>query len=178
MSMTKLEKVLAETLAKVTSVDIPAIVEAAQACCCGGGGCGEPAQTVQTTPVTRVETATPEAEKPKRERNRRETPAAQEPPNPETQTPPVPPPQEQKAPETVKPSEAPGVQITGLIEGDGPGRKVVKAVFLAAVEKAVTLAALTALNDICDCGVETSGFTEETAPVLRRRLTRWGMALT
>jgi hypothetical protein len=49
-------------------------------------------------------------------------------------------------------------------------------VFLAAVEKAKTLAALVALNATCDCGFATGDYTEETAAVLKRKLTRWGMA--
>ena len=174
MSMTKLEEVLAVALRAATNVDIPAIIEAAQACIVGG-----PSQTVQTTPVAHVETPAPETEKPKR--GRKPSQESVPPPAAEPETPPAPP--VPPTPPVAEPPAAPantgsGLNITGLFEGSGPGKKVVKAVFLTAVEKATNLAALVAINDICDCGIETGGYSEETSPVLRRRLTRWGMALT
>ena len=127
--------------------------------------------------MTTVQTAAPEAEKPKRARRTEATQPAAEAPAPapvpeEKPVPPTPPPAQ--APET---AQTPGVNLTGLFEGSGPSKKVVKAVFLEAVEKAGTLAALVALNDMCDCGIDTTTYTEETAAVLRRRMTRWGMQL-
>lgn len=170
MSMTQLERALAEGLAKLSNLDIPAIIEAAQASCLGGP---EIVQTVQMTPVTKVETPAPEPEKPKRTRK-----AEQPAPAPEPEKAAPPPPPRPPAPAQEPAAPAAGLNITGLIEGTGAQKKVVKDVFLAAVEKAGTLAALVALNDICDCGIPTAQFTEETAAVLRRRMTRWGMSLT
>lgn len=174
MSMTKLEEVLADTLGRVSDINIKAIIEAAQACIVGG-----PSQTVQTTPVAQVETTAPEGEKPKRGRKPAQEsvpPPAAEPETPPA--PPVPPTSPVAEPPTATTNPGAGLNITGLFDGSGPGKKIVKAVFLPAVEKATNLAALIAINDICDCGIETGGYTEETSPVLRRRLTRWGMALT
>lgn len=175
MSMTKLEEALAIELTKVTTVDVKAIIEAAQAACIGGPS---NTQTVQETPVTTVQTAAPWAEKPKRARKTEATPPAAETPAP------APVPEEKPATPATPPAapapeaaQTPGVNLTGLFEGSGPSKKVVKAVFLEAVEKAGTLAALVALNDMCDCGIDTTGYTEETAAVLRRRMTRWGMQL-
>lgn len=171
--MTKLEEALAIELMKVMTVDVKAIIEAAQAACIGGPS---NAQTVQETPVTTVQTAAPEAEKPKRARRTEATQPAAETPAPATvpEEKPTTPPPAAPAPEA---AQTPGVNLTGLFEGVGAFRKVVKAVFLEAVEKAGTLAALVALNDMCDCGIDTTTYTEETAAVLRRRMTRWGMQL-
>lgn len=180
MSMTKLEEALAIELTKVMTVDVKAIIEAAQAACIGGPS---NTQTVQETPVTTVQTAAPETENPKRARKTEATQPVGEQqapaPAPVPEEKPVPPPAPAATPPPPAPETAqtPGVNLTGLFEGSGPSKKVVKAVFLEAVEKAGTLAAMFALNDMCDCGIDTTGYTEETAAVLRRRMTRWGMQL-
>jgi len=69
-----------------------------------------------------------------------------------------------------------GIDLSGLFTGSGADKKVVKTVFLTAVEQANTLAHLVALNATCDCGFATGDFTEETAAVLKRKLARWGAA--
>ena len=163
--MTKLEQTLAEALAKATNVDIPAIIAAAEACCLGG-------QTVQETKVSVVETAAAEQEKPKRTRKTAE--AAPAPAEEKPATPPLA--EEKEEPATTNATSPQGIDISGLFTGSGADKKVVKDVFLAAVEKAKNLAALVALNATCDCGFATGDYTEETAAVLKRKLSRWGAA--
>lgn len=170
MSMTKLEEVLANALKAATNVDIPAIIEAAQACVIGG-----PAQTVQETPVT---TVIPPAAEPATEKSTKRTRKAE----PTSETPSeVSKPAE--APASTQPPVAPaapaapaGVDLSGLFSGSGASKKLNKEVFLAAVEKAGTLAALVALNATCDCGYATGAYTEDTAGVLKNKLLRWGNA--
>ena len=176
MSMTKLERVLAEGLAKATNVDIPAIIEAARECCIGGP---DTVQTVQTTPVTKVETPAPEAEKPKATRARK-TEAIPPPPAAFEQAPEAPKPPEPPAAKPQEEAASSGLVLTGLIEGTGAQKRVVKEVFLSLLEKAKgDHAKLLAINDICDCGLPKDDFAApETSPVLYRRLTRWGMMLT
>ena len=162
MYTTSLEKVLAESLARCTGADIPGIIEAAQAACKGGP------VTVATTPVTIVETVAPKVEKPKAVKATVEKVV-------ETVGKPV----EATTPEPEKPvTQAPtvGIDLSGLFTGSGADKKVVKTVFLTAVEQAKTLAHLVALNATCDCGFATGDFTEETAAVLKRKLARWGAA--
>lgn len=169
--MTQLEQKLAEAIsALIPTLDMVGIIEAARGSC----ACE---QTVGTSPVTKVETAASEPAK----RTRRTTPS----PEPEKTviTDVVPadaiagriPEPEKASPVADKPSGV-GIDISGLFEGAGASKKVNKAVFLAAVEKAGTLAALVALNNTCDCGFATGDYTEETAPVLKRKLNRWGAA--
>ena len=167
--MTKLEQTLAEALAKATNVDIPAIIAAAEASCLGG-------QTVQETKVSVVETAAAEQEKPKRTRKTAE--AAPAPAEEKPATPPLAEEKEEPAPtNATDPRDTfTFIDLTGLFTGSGADKKVVKDVFLAAVEKAKNLAALVALNAACDCGFATGDYTEETAAVLKRKLSRWGAA--
>lgn len=171
--MTQLEQKLAETIGKlVPGLDLAGIIEAARGpCACE--------QTVGTPPAV-VVTAQPEPAK------RTRKAAAVEPEKPAVlfdaegkdvpADKPVPVPD--KAPEVDKPvpANAAGIDLTGLFEGTGLSKKVVKDVFIAAVEKAKTLAALVALNEVCDCGFATGDYTEETAGVLKRKLNRWGAA--
>ena len=173
--MTQLEQKLAETIGKlVPGLDLAGIIEAAR------GPCDH---TFGTPPVVVVTPQPPAAEPAKRTRKT----AAAEPEKPATildasgkellEGKPTPEPE--KAPEPDKPippATASGIDLTGLIVGTGASKKVVKDVFLAAVEKAKTLAALVALNDVCDCGFATGDYTEETAGVLKRKLNRWGAA--
>lgn len=193
MSMTSLEKVLAIELAKVSNVDIPAIIEAAKACSVGVG-CDRylATATVAEGQTVVVETAIGKVEVPpvvqKPARTKKEVPEvvgsqSVEPIKPvETPSPVV-----QLTPEPVAEKPAPvapvtpaattlGIDLTGLFVGTGADKKVVKDVFLAAVEKAKNLATLVALNATCDCGFATGDYTEETAPVLKRKLNRWGAA--
>ena len=179
MSMTKLEEVLAKSLADVTKVDIGAIIDAARVT---GTGCAAtvsvgPAKTVETTVSTEQEVG----------RTKRASKAAQETPPPaSTQQPvkiePTPtattitPPIEQTTAQTNTAQPQGGINLTGLFTGSGADKKVVKEVFLAAVSKATNLAQLVALNATCDCGFPTGDYTEETAVVLKRKLTRWGDA--
>ena len=165
-NMTQLEKVLAAELAKVAVIDVAAIIEAAQACCMGG-----PAVTVATAPTTIVETPAPKAEKAKAVKATVEKPVEQVKP---VETPaPTPAPVVEKP---ATPAPTVGIDLSGLFTGSGADKKVVKDVFLAAVEQAKTLAHLVALNATCDCGFDTSTYTEDTTPVLRRKLDRWGRA--
>jgi outer membrane biosynthesis protein TonB len=159
-----LEKVLAESLARCTGADIPGIIQAAQECCKGGG------ETVATAPVTIVETPAPKPEKAKAVKATVEKPVEQvKPVEPLVVEPTAEKPQATPAP-TV------GIDLSGLFVGTGADKKVVKTVFLAAVEQAKTLAHLVALNATCDCGFATGDYTEETAAVLKRKLARWGAA--
>lgn len=167
--MTQLEQKLAEALGKQTGIDILGIIEAARGpCACE--------QTVGTSPATKVETAAQEPAK----RTRKTAgavdgspvaPAAVPAPEPEK-----PAPEPEKAPPAGDAQPSVGIDITGLFEGSGASKKLVKSVFMAAVEKASSLASLVALNAACDCGFATGDYTEETAPVLKRKLTRWGAA--
>jgi len=187
MYTTSLEKVLAESLARCTGADIPGIIAAAQECCKGG--------PASVTEVVVSPTATPTITKKAaaairasiKELEKPITPAgdtcAPEKPaetvgkpveaTTPTQTPaPVDtgkPPPENKEPPT-------GMVLSGLFTGCGPDKKVVKTVFLSAVEQAKTLAHLVAMNATCDCGFDTSTYAEDTVPVLRRKLDRWGRA--
>lgn len=171
--MTQLETALAVALAKLANIDIVAIIDAAQRVSdvaeqtVGSGVAivAPPPAVVEPAKRTRkvAEPTAPAADAPKVE------PTAQKPSEPP------------KEPEAAKPAATPtagatGIDITGLLEGSGPTQKVVKAVFLAAVEKAPSLAALVALNEVCCCGIATESFTEETVPVLKRRMNRWGAA--
>lgn len=183
MSMTKLEQTLAEALAKATNVDIPAIIAAANACCVGGCG-GE--QTVQTGKVETLTTAAGVKGETGAKRVRRTAepeapadPAPATPPATEAAKPAIPPPPAEKPADPPPAASAPqgvGIDLTGLFTGSGADKKVVKDVFLKAVEKASNLAALVALNAACDCGFSTGDYTEETVPVLKRKLSRWGAA--
>jgi len=184
MYTTSLEKVLAESLARCTGADIPGIIAAAQECCKGG--------SASVTEVVVSPTATPTITKKAakairasiKELEKPITPAgdtcAPEKPaetvgKPVEATTPTPTP----APVAEKPATpAPtvGIDLSGLFVGTGADKKVVKTVFLAAVEQAKTLAHLVALNATCDCGFATGDYTEETAPVLKRKLARWGAA--
>lgn len=179
MSMTKLEESLAKSLADVTKVDIGAIIDAARATCPDG------ATTVSVGPAKTVETTVP----PEQEagRTKRVSKATQEtlPPVPTQQPvkiePPstattIPPPVEQAVAQTNTTQPQGGINLTGLFTGSGADKKIVKEVFLAAVAKATNLAQLIALNATCDCGFPTGDYTEETAAVLKRKLTRWGDA--
>lgn len=161
--MTQLEQKLAEAIsALIPGFDLPGIIEAARGpCACE--------QTVGTSPVTKVETA---ASEPAAKRTRKTAGAVEG--SPLTPASPTAPEPEKAAPAADK---APGgIDISGLFEGTGASKKLNKAVFLAAVEKAGTLSALVALNATCDCGFATGDYTEETAPVLKRKLNRWGAA--
>ena len=176
-NMTSLENVLAAALAKATNVDIPAIIEAAQACCIGG--C---TPTVAEGKVEVVVTQAPEAEKPKPARVKKEVaPTIPNPPGcqPEQECKPTPDPVAEK-PAPVEPlvsKEPPaGIDLSGLFVGAGADKKVVKDVFLAAVEKAKNVATLAALNATCDCGFATGDYTDNEMEVLRRKLKRWGAA--
>jgi len=184
MYTTSLEKVLAESLARCTGADIPGIIAAAQECCKGG--------SASVTEVVVSPTATPTITKKAaaairasiKEREKPITPAgdtcAPEKPaetvgKPVEATTPTPTP----APVAEKPATpAPtvGIDLSGLFVGTGADKKVVKTVFLAAVDSAKTLAHLVALNATCDCGFATGDYTEETAAVLKRKLARWGAA--
>ena len=167
MYTTSLEKVLAESLARCTGADIPGIIEAAQAACMGGNvalNIALPAEVV-VTPAPKAEKAP---------RTAKEVKATVE-KVVETVGKPV----EATTPEPEKPvTQAPtvGIDLSGLFTGSGADKKVVKTVFLTAVEQANTLAHLVALNATCDCGFATGDFTEETAAVLKRKLARWGAA--
>jgi hypothetical protein len=173
MSMTTLEKVLADALAKVTQVDIPAIIAAAQACCVGG--C-ETEVVVDLGTLGEPERAQPKPEKAPRTKKEVETVKPVETPVVlETKTEPA----ALKPPTFIKHTTVviqDGINLTGLFTGTGADKKVVKAVFLNAVEQSKTLSALVALNATCDCGFATGDYTEETAPVLKRKLARWGAA--
>lgn len=185
MSNTQLECALAEALEKATGVNIPAIVAAAQACCIGG--CAPtvaegkvevvvtPAPTVTKKAAAAVRAAIKEVEKPI------ETPVTK-PPETEgvkyetiaTGTPLV----EKPTPVAPVVSKEPpaGIDLSGLFVGTGADKKVVKDVFLAAVEKAKNVATLAALNATCDCGFATGDYTDNEMEVLRRKLKRWGAA--
>lgn len=168
MNMTKLEKVLAENLTAVTGVDIIAIIEAA------GGSATQRDDTVteQAGKVTVVETPAAKVKAKKIEPAKTvETPVDNSRPVPTERPRPEPVPEQ-----TADDSPLPGIDITGLFTGSGADKKVVKDVFLAAVEKANNLATLVALNATCDCGYATGDYTEETAAVLKRKLARWGNA--
>lgn len=168
-NMTQLEKVLATELAKLATIDIPAIIEAAQASIIGG------CKTVASENVKVVETVAEKPVKPARtmkevvEANK--APVVEKPAQEVTQKA-APTKEDYTSPATV----SAGVNISGLFSGTGADKKVVKDVFLAAVEQAKTLQALVALNATCDCGFATGDYTEETAPVLKRKLARWGAA--
>jgi hypothetical protein len=146
------------------------------------GGCKT--EVVMAPPVI-IETAigkievppvAPKAEKSKKERVeavRESIKELEKPLVPETKPEPV----VEKPQPVTNPSNPPvGIDLTGLFKGEGASRKPDKDVFLAAVEKAKNLATLVALNATCDCGFATGDFTEETAPVLKRKLARWGAA--
>lgn len=174
--MTQLEQKLAEAIsAIIPGFNLVGIIEAARGPC----GCE---QTVGTPPVV-VETPQPPAAEPSK---RARKAAAVEPEKPavvfnaDGKDVPAdkPTPEPEKVPEADRPvpATASGIDLTGLIVGTGASKKVVKDVFLAAVEKAKTLSALVALNDVCDCGFATGDYTEETAGVLKRKLNRWGAA--
>ena len=183
MSMTQLEKVLAESLAKYTSgqIDVVKIIEAAQAAVIGGCQTTEATGTVIETAIGQVVVppAAPKAPRTKKEvveappPPKAEPPAAEPPPvkqEPVTQEPP----KNETMPE--KPAQTSGVNLTGLFTGSGADKKVVKDVFLAAVEQAKSLPALVALNATCDCGFALGDYTEDMVEVVRRKLRRWGMA--
>lgn len=171
-NMTQLEKVLATELAKLASIDVAAIIEAAQAACIGG------CKTVANENVKVVETPAEKVTKPVRtakelvEANK--APIVEKPVQEKTVT--TPPAEKKEEPAPEKPSTSAGVNLTGLFTGSGADKKVVKDVFLAAVEQAKTLQQLVALNATCDCGLATGDYTEETAAVLKRKLARWGAA--
>jgi hypothetical protein len=168
MYTTSLEKVLAESLARCTGADIPGIIAAAQECCKGGPA--NVVTTVATAPVTVVETPAPKAEKAKAVKTTAEKPVEQVKP---VETPVV---EQPVTNPSNPPTPAVGIDLSGLFVGTGADKKVVKDVFLKAVEQAKTLAHLVALNATCDCGFATGDYTEETAAVLKRKLTRWGAA--
>lgn len=169
-NMTQLEKVLAAELAKVAVIDVAAIIEAAQECCMGG--CTPAITEVVVTP-------TPEVEKPKVTRKtpvKEVNPIA---PNDQPQVEPKPASTPAPTPEPVAPvtpPTTPGIDLTGLFTGTGADKKVVKDVFLAAVEKAKSMAAINALNATADCGFAFGDFTDNEIEVARRKLKRWGAA--
>ena len=166
MNITPLEKILAESLARCTGADIPAIILAAQEACMGG------CKTVADTAVEVVTTPAPTLNNGKPTPKKKTVEPSKDNPTEEPKLP-----SEPIAPPAENPSvTATGIDLTGLFTGSGADKKVVKDVFLAAVEKAKTLAHLVALNATCDCGFATDLYNEETAPVLRRKLTRWGAA--
>ena len=183
MYTTSLEKVLAESLARCTGADIPGIIEAAQAACMGGNvavatGCTTETVTVGSLAnnapagVAATKAVVEEVAKTKRITKAMQEEAAQKLVEPVK-------PVEATTPEPEKPvTQAPtvGIDLSGLFTGSGADKKVVKTVFLTAVEQANTLAHLVALNATCDCGFATGDFTEETAAVLKRKLARWGAA--
>ena len=169
MYTTSLEKVLAESLARCTGADIPGIIAAAQECVKGGPD--TVVTTVATAPVTVVETPAPKPEKVKVVKTTAEKPVEQVKP---VEMPPLA--EKPTAPAPTNAIPTVGIDLSGLFVGTGADKKVVKTVFLAAVEQAKTLAHLVALNATCDCGFATGDFTEETAAVLKRKLTRWGAA--
>jgi pyruvate/2-oxoglutarate dehydrogenase complex dihydrolipoamide acyltransferase (E2) component len=158
--VTQLELALARALGTQTGLDVEAIINAAQA---SAGDKAPDAPKAERKKAAAAPTApeTPQPLKP-------DAPA--EPPKP------VPPPGAQPAPEPQKDAAPAGVDLTGLFTGSGAEKKVVKAVFLAAVEKANGLAALVALNGACDCGIDASPDTAETAPLLKKKMLRWGNA--
>lgn len=201
--MTQLEKVLAEALTKFTStnIDVAAIIEAAQACCIGGClptvATGSTTETITVTPTivgsannnAGVQTP-PKAEKaPRTKKEVVDTlvkaiePAVQEckpdsmPPvdtsHPEDEFRPT---KDQAIAPVVTKEPTVGIDLTGLFVGTGADKKVVKDVFLAAVEKAKNVATLAALNATCDCGFATGDYTDNEMEVLRRKLRRWGAA--
>lgn len=163
MSMSKLEKVLAESLAKMTNVDILGIIAAAQESC---GACETQAGDNVKVVVTTAE-PTPKPAPVKRVKEQPQKPVETASVDPE-------PVKEKEKPTATVPADS--VDLTGLFVGSGADKRVVKDVFLAAVEKSKTLAHLIALNAACDCGFATGDYTEETMPVLKRKLTRWGAA--
>lgn len=179
MSMTKLEEVLAKSLADVTKVDIGAIIDAARATCPDGGstvatgsmkvvltGVGAEQEVGRTKRASKAVQETPTSVS-------SQQPAKTEPPSTVTT---IPPPVEPTATQTNTAQPQGGINLTGLFTGSGADKKIVKEVFLAAVGKATNLAQLIALNATCDCGFPTGDYTEETAAVLKRKLTRWGDA--
>lgn len=165
MYKTSLEKVLAESLARCTGADIPGIIAAAQEACMGG------CATSATGPVEVVVTPAPKDTKPKGLKKEAETVKPVETPVVETKPEPV-----VATPPPANKEPAVGIDLSGLFTGTGADKKVVKDVFMAAVEKAKNLATLVALNATCDCGFATGDYTEETALVLKRKLNRWGAA--
>lgn len=179
--MTKLEQVLADTVKNGTGIDVAAIIAAAQesvttTATIGLGGFSAVETTIaDDTPAKTVRRAkkTEQAPTEQAPTEMTNTPVA-EPATAPSETATV----KQETAETRNADPTPGINISGLFTGTGADKKVVKTVFLAAVEKAETLAALVALNDICDCGIDTSDgrFTEDTSVVLRKKLTRWGNA--
>lgn len=183
MSMTKLEEVLAKSLADVTKVDIGAIIDAARATCPDGvstvaagsmkvvvTGVGAEQEVGRTKRASKAVQETPTSVS-------SQQPAKTEPPSTATTIPPpVEPPVQQTVAQTNTTQPQGGINLTGLFTGSGADKKIVKEVFLAAVGKATNLAQLIALNATCDCGFPTGDYTEETAAVLKRKLTRWGDA--
>lgn len=166
---TQLEQVLAKELAKVANVDIEAIIIAAQRACMGG--CKTVASENATVVVSPVKEEKSKAVKlPVQEAAPDKSTNAYDPNATQVN---------QTMPEKLqppKPEPTVGIDLSGLFTGSGADRKVVKDVFLAAVEKAKSLAALTALNATCDCGFDLSAYTDDTVEVVRRKLRRWGAA--
>jgi hypothetical protein len=184
MYTTSLEKVLAESLARCTGADIPGIIAAAQECC--KGVCQTVEVGMSDTVITAGSacgqggTATQEPEKPKRTRIPAKEVAPVTPAGDSPATEPLPQggmiADAGKPPTPVTQAPTVGIDLSGLFTGSGADKKVVKDVFLKAVDSAKTLAHLVALNATCDCGFATGDYTEETAAVLKRKLTRWGAA--
>jgi len=173
--MTQLEQKLAEAIsALIPGFDLVGIIiEAARGPCACEQTVGTPPAvvvTAQPEPAKRTRKAAVVGSLPEPEKS-----IPEQAPAPAAATPASEP---EKAPEAGKPipANAAGIDLTGLFEGTGASKKVVKDVFIAAVEKAKTLAALVALNEVCDCGFATGDYTEETAGVLKRKLNRWGAA--
>lgn len=159
--MTQLESALASALSEATGIDIAGIIRAAR---------GGSEQTVGNGNVTQVVSGGCACKEKKADPVAPPPPPSLVPDDPGGEFPPL---DEPEHTDPERPASS-GVNITRPF--DPATKKLNKDVFLAAVEKANTLASLTALNETCDCGISTAIYTEETARGLKNKLTRWGRA--